>query len=229
MTSRAKNVAVGRSQRNDARVSALLVDKQLSNQQIADALHMSRDSAHIYTRRLRDCTPKRIYLCGWLHAPKGKPAPLFTAGDLPDVEYASTRKSKQPNRAIAQIERIKIALAEPKTANQLAVAIFRCNSQTHKYLRMLRDEKLVYIKGLAPLDGRGEQAPIYALGNLPDAVKLRQARGERSQKEQASPSRKFQVGTSRRARRRKEKSLPPPVPASPFAALFQINQEGAAC
>jgi hypothetical protein len=229
MTTRSKNAAVGRGQRNDARVTALLADNQLSNQQIADALHMSRDSAIIYTRRLRDCTPKRIYLSGWLHAPKGKPAPMFTAGDLPDVEYVTTRKRKLPDRVQVQIERVKAALAEPMTANQLAVAISRCISRTHKYLRMLRDDKLVYVMDHAAPDGRGDQAPIYALGNLPDAVKHRQTRAERHQKEQAKPGQKFQRSAARRAKYRKAMGLPPPAPANPFAALFNQSKEGAAC
>ena len=229
MTSRANNSSVGRGQRNETRVAALLVDNQLSNQQIADALHMSRDSAIIYTRRLRARTPKRVYLSGWRNAPKGKPAPLFTAGDLPDVEYVTTRKRKLPDRVQLQRARIKVALAEPKTANQLAVAISRSISRTHKYLQMLRADGLVYILDHAAPDGRGDQAPIYALGNLPDAVKHRQTRAERHQKEQADPSRKFNIGASRRARYRKSMGLPPPAPANPFAALFNQPKEGAAC
>lgn len=229
MTSRAKNASVGRGQRNEDRVTALLVDAQLSNQQIADALHMSRDSAIIYTKRLRACTPKRIYLSGWLHAPKGKPAPLFTAGDLPDVEYLASRKRKLPNRVEVQIARIKTALAEPKTANQLAVAISRCISRTHKYLQMLRADKLVYIMDHAAPDGRGDQAPIYALGSLPDAVKHRQTRSERYQLEIANPSRKYRIAAARRAHYRKVMGLPPPAAANPFAALFNQPKEGAAC
>lgn len=229
MTRREKNAAVGRGQRNDTRVTALLVGKQLSNQQIADALHMSRDSAIIYTRRLRACTPKRIYLSGWLPSPGGKPAPLFSAGGHPDIEYVATRKKKLPDRVQMQIARITATLAEPRTARQLATAISRSLSRTHKYLSMLRAAGKVYIKDFAPPDGRGDQAPIYALGNLPDAVKRRQTRAERYQLETRNPSRKFQMDSARRARYRKDHGLPPPAPANPFAALFNQPKEGAAC
>lgn len=229
MTARAKNFSVGRGLRNEARITALLTGQQLSNQQIADTLSMCRDSAIIYTRRLRDCTPKRIYLSGWLHAPKGKPAPLFTAGDLPDLEYVPTRKRKLHDRVQVQIKRITAALAKPKTAIQLAEAISRSLSRTHKYLTMLRDDRKVYIADWQHPGKRGDLAPIYALGKLPDVPKPQQSRADRYQKEISDPSRRFRMETARRARYRKAMGLPLPAPANPFAALFNQPKEGAAC
>lgn len=77
----------------------------------------------------------------------------------------------QRSRNERQVKRITAALTEsPMTRNQLAAKLYLSGYSIIYYMRQMRRDGLVYIAGHFHHAKKGQPAPIYALGNLPDAV-----------------------------------------------------------
>lgn len=209
--------------RNEARIVEMTTGQMMSRRQIAEAMGFTLASAFIYTDRLHDANPKRLYVAGHQRNTNGRPEPLFMAGNLPDVEFVSYRKPKLAyDRVLVQFARVAEVLGcEPSTAEEVGEAIARSTGCARDYISQLRKArpKQAYIKEWRAPMGRGDLAPVYALGNKKDAPKPRQTRAERFAKEKANRGRYEGMLFRKRAEYRKERGLPPPPLPSPFAAL----------
>lgn len=205
-----------RGYRQIRRIVAQMEKQPMTSSQLAKAIHVSIDTIHIYMRRLRDETPKRVHVCGHFdNGPRLKPAPLYALGDQPDVPM--TRKPYQLKAKVdvkaLRIKEILAALKTPMTANQLAVKMKLSRSRTHGYLRMLRDPggRRVFIKGWEPSEGKGDLAPLYAPGNRPDVPKPKHTRRDLYERMMQDPERTARHRAKQLADRVKRSSRKKPV------------------
>ena len=58
----------------------------------------------------------------------------------------------------------------PMTMAELVPITGRTPNGVRDSIRRLRDEKAIHISAYQPQDTRGRRQPVYAVGNLPDAV-----------------------------------------------------------
>lgn len=115
-------------------------------------------------------------------------------------------------RARLMIERILAALAqESMTGAQLAAKLHRDPVGVVRYIRHLKESpRRVYTCDHRPANVQGGYAPIYALGNKPDAPVPRRSAGDRYRDMQKDPER-YQAYLAKRREidRAKRVSLPP--------------------
>lgn len=170
----------GRQQ--EMRALAALRQQGMTTQQLADHLGLKRSAANIYIVRLR-AEPRRVYVAG--HEPRfgtgGSPAPIWRAGNLPDVEYVPLSiPTPKPSQAQRRDQVLALLGAQPMTARELAGKMFLSLEGAGKYVRMLRQEDppRVRIKDwrhpreVDPTkETGGDWAPVYAIGAGPDKPK----------------------------------------------------------
>jgi predicted ArsR family transcriptional regulator len=210
-----------RGERHRARMLELMEAEAQSVLELAQALRITPKAIYDHLNRLM-ASPRRVYVAGHRKGERGRPQPLYKAGDLPDAEYVTCRKPKLPEPiVITQTARIVALLAEePRTSAQISEAISRSTSRVNKYLSELRAEgrKQVYIAGWQHPGKRGDLAPIYALGDLQDAPKPHESRADRYRKEVATHELRSRKNAKRRATEMAKRTRIDPQ--NPFSALF---------
>lgn len=166
------------------RVLNSLSGARMTVAQIAQELGISASSVALHIAALRR-SPKQIYICG--HDGKagkpvhgGCPAPIWTAGSKPDAEFVPLRS---PSPKITSYQRqeqiIAILKRGPRTTAQLSEVMHIVRAKVNDHLRKLRVDgnKRIYIKhwnhpALVARPGTGgDWAPVYAIGDKPDAPK----------------------------------------------------------
>lgn len=227
------NYEATRGARQESRILAALTSGPMTTRQIAESLHLSISNTSIYLARLRK---DRIYIAGFILPPKGREAPLFALGQLPDVVYPHIG-GRKPKRSVpryeAQAARAVAAMSvKPMTAAQLGAALSLTTSGAREYIRALHQStpKQAYIKDWQHPGKRGDWAPIYALGSHPDKQKPKPTRADRYAADKKDKDKYERLLADRRklhmlARARK-------TPQTPFSALFAgvrvptMNAEG---
>ena len=170
------------AERQIARILALLEHEPLSIIEIAARLHMSVTSAGRFVARLLAEKPRsrRLHIAGWRHgAVPTRPVKILRAGQHQDVRYVrrADRKGKGALRDEADRKRAEVLalLAMPQTTDQLAARTGIQPRLVREYLREHRAAGRVYIKAWLSPPEKGSQAPVYALGDLPDKQRSRGA------------------------------------------------------
>jgi predicted ArsR family transcriptional regulator len=214
-----------RGERQMLRILDVVTKSPSTARQLAGRLSISGSAILIYTKRMR--TAHRLHISDHIHSGGGRPAPIYAAGDLPDVEFVPRRKPKVRDRKTVQRERVIKAFHEPATAEQVASSMNLTASRARFYIKELRDQKKLYIKEWRSPLGRGDLTPVYALGNRPDKPKKRQTRAERYQLELADPDKHSRILAKRRARDWASRAAR--TPQTPWSALFagsRATQQG---
>ena len=73
-------------------------------------------------------------------------------------------------QAQGKIQKILNSLKTPKTRRQLEQELFAAHNYLIKYLKYMKDNKLVYIAGWASLPDQ-RKIPMYGVGDYPDVPK----------------------------------------------------------
>jgi len=180
------------AERQIARILALVEHEALSAAEISARMFLSVTSVIRFVNRLlaEPLRARRLYIAGWRDGvPINRPARLFRAGRQPDVRYVPMAERKGPHRLYAQGERRRAEvlelLAMPQTTQQLSVRMGVSDSRVKAYIREHRAAGRIHIKAWVLPVYRGSQAPVYALGNLPDKPRVRGSR-EQAQKPKRS-------------------------------------------
>ncbi|WP_273035990.1 hypothetical protein [Massilia timonae] len=179
------------AERQIARILALVENEALSATEISARLFLNVTSVGRFIARLlaEPARARRLHVAGWRDGvPINRPTRLLRAGRQPDVSYVpiAKRKGRNPLHVEADRKRAEVLklLEMPQTSYQLADRVGLSPHRINDILRAYRADGRVHIKAwILPLD-RGSQAPVYALGNLPDKPRVR---GGRDQARKAKP------------------------------------------
>jgi len=170
------------AERQIARILALLERESLSIPEIAARLHMSVTSVGRFVARLLAEKPRsrRLHIAAWRDGDvPTRPVQVFRAGQHPDVRYVprAARKGQGALRDEADRKRAEVLalLAMPQTTSQLSARTGLLPHLLRCYLREHRAAGRIHIKAWVLPPGQGSQAPVYALGGLPDKQRVRGA------------------------------------------------------
>lgn len=190
-----------RGERQQDRILDCIADQAKTTKQIAAELYMSRASVAIYLKRLMDSTPRHAHIERYELPTTGRATPFYRLGNKPDAVFQPyyVRKPKQPDRKTARIMDILELLTVPHTVHEICAEITLTPSGVRRYLQELKADKRIYIKGWRHPGKRGDLAPIYALGNRPDAPKRGESRSERYKREKADKDKYERILAKRRA------------------------------
>ncbi|WP_137171419.1 hypothetical protein [Massilia sp. HP4] len=171
------------AERQIARILALVEHEALSAIEISARLFLSVTSVGRFVARLlaEPLRARRLYIAGWRDGvPINRPTRLLRAGCQRDVEYVpmAKRKGRNPLHVEADRKRAEILelLVMPQTSQQLAARVGLTPNRVNDILRQYRAAGQVHIKAWMLPVYRGSQSAVYALGNLPDKPRVRDAR-----------------------------------------------------
>jgi hypothetical protein len=216
-----------RRERLRSRILAAIKNDALTAQQLADRLHLTRDGINVCLQKMKAESPRLIHVSGYVYNPAGgRPAPQYRPGDLPDAVYRPSRASSRHAIVAEQTARAKSELkANPMTCVQLAQVMGLCAGRARLYIADLRANKQAYIKGWATQSAG--TAPIYAIGNRPDAPKpvidgkVRYARLKARHEKDDDAKEAYQRSQARRQLKNRIARMKF-EPQTPFSALFAV-------
>lgn len=157
-----------RTVRVRARILAILTAKPSTPREISDQIYQCIEGVINHLRRMQEEKPRLVYISGWVYNPKGRPRPLYAAGDKKDVVYV---KTKAPFGRLFADDRkaqiVKMLARHNYTTDNIAERLFLSKPSVRNYLLELRNEKKVRIaawisKSCAP------PVPVYGIGGEPD-------------------------------------------------------------
>lgn len=155
--------------RQEKRILTAIKHEPLSAMQLSAQLFLHETAVRRYLRGL--LRARRVHVAG--HLPTGKrPHRMFKAGRAPNVVHAkgAPKSTARADRIAAQQQEVIALLAMPQTGEQLTRKLGeKYRNQVVARVRKLREAKQAYIIGWEPPPTTGAPAPIYALGNKPDA------------------------------------------------------------
>lgn len=214
-------------QRMDS-IVATLKRQPMTVVQLAAALGMGQSNVWVYLNKLRKAQPRRVYISAYKSNTgfgAGRPAPIFSAGNRPDVEFVPNNRPTRKTSAAERLQRVMELLTEkPRTSRELGECMHVVRATALIYVTQLRREKKIHVKRWKHPSAVNEEciggawSPVYAVGNKPDKP---QPAAETSAQRHAR--RKLDPGYVADARRRRkqqymrEKALK--KPQGIFAAL----------
>lgn len=169
------------------RILEALTGKRLRVVEIVQATGICRSGIAKHLLALH-AEPKQIFICGFDPKTKGRPAPIWTAGNQPDVEFVPNTR---PTRKTTAAERRDQVLAElkrkPRCARELADDIHVVTGTVVRYITALRrpeNRQLFIIRWNHPskvckTGEGGDWAPVYAVGTREDVPKPTETPSER--------------------------------------------------
>lgn len=165
---------------------------------------------------------RHIHVCGHIRT-NGNPHSIYALGDKTDAKMVPSKMAKDmgPRRLDAMLQKMVEFLREkPRTAAELGDLLHVCKGQARRYLNHLikATPRCVYVSGWKPAPGRGNPAPMYALGDKPNAIKPKTTRIARYQKDKRNPERYERILLKQRQLYH-EKKQAKNQPASVWAAL----------
>lgn len=180
------------------RILAAIANEPLTAQQLADKLHLTKDAINLHLKVMKEASPRLVHVSGHVYNPDGgRPAPQYRPGDGKDAVYVKTRSILQGRKEVVEqtFERV-IALLQrkPMTAKELGDALDLAPARARWYINQLRtcEPKRVYIKRFSP-NFAGYPAPVYAVGNKPDAVYTPKTRRQVHQEAMLDPDRRQRI------------------------------------
>lgn len=159
----------------DARILACLAREPMTVQQISAAINTCRSSVGMALKRMNEGA-RKVFICGHTERRKGRPQPIWSAGNMPNVEFVpNARPAPKISAAQRRQQILDLLRRRPQTVAELAESMHIVRARVVKYLGELRNAqpRQVHIaKFLHPSKfGRGGTwVPVYAIGNKPDAV-----------------------------------------------------------
>jgi hypothetical protein len=175
--------------------------------QLCAALGMGQKNARRYLDRLRTA-PRQVFICG--HEQRhGRPAPIFAAGDKPDVEYVPLSCPAPKVSAVARRQQVlKLLTERPRTRHELAKCMHMVTHAAGRYVTELRrpDNRQLYIidwRHPSEVHGGtsgGDWTPVYAVGVKKDKRKPVEGKAARHARLQKSPAYREDRNIKRRTR-----------------------------
>lgn len=169
-----------RTERQIARILALLAVEALSATEISPRLHMCITSVNRHINRLLEESPRRLCISAWRDGLHNKPVRIYCAGSCKDVRYVPRRERNPRDWRMVEADRkraeVLALLAMPQTSQQLAGRMGVSISRVMGIIREHRAAGRVHIKAWVLPPAKGSQSPVYALGNAPDKVRARRSR-----------------------------------------------------
>jgi DNA-binding CsgD family transcriptional regulator len=218
MNPRGPNYQIERRIRQEQRILAVIANEALTAQQIADRLYITRDGVNIHLKRLKDESPRRLYIEG--HEKTGaRPAAVYRAGSNPDAEYEITRAPKTMRKQTIARNRqaiIDLLTKTPMTTYELSILIGLSQVWTRHYTDELRAEKKLYVRRWQRNPGT-HPSPVLAVGPQKDAELKKRTVKEQYREKMRDPDRALayrERGAIRRIVRATRKA-----PQGIFAAL----------
>lgn len=208
-----------KSASNQWKILTAIERKPMTVADLMPVIGLKYEATARYVKKLR--RDKRIHVCDHIRT-GGNPHLVYALGNKPDVEIVPTkvRTAKGPRRFDVMLGRaIGFLREKPRTAAELAELMHVCKDHARRYLNHLLESnpRCVYLKEWRPALGRGNPAPVYALGNKPDVPKPKSSRHDRYQKEKRDRECYERILLKQRQRYKKQKDKSKPT--SPFAAL----------
>lgn len=158
-----------RADRQRARILAAIADKAMTATELAQVLHMSRDHAHEYLRKMK--ADGLVHVASFICNHKGgRAVPCWKAGTEKDAVYVKTRAGRGDVQAMRG-EQIKAVLrGHMLSAVDIGLRLHLHPSYVRRYIRKLRDAKEIRIAGWGKLSAGGF-LPLYAVGSAPDVAR----------------------------------------------------------
>lgn len=157
--------ATPRQDRKIAAIVKALEEKHMTGEQLAAKLFASYQNVMLYVRMMR--ADGRVHVAGWVRS-GGRANAVYGLGCAPDAPFVRKDKMKNP-RFDRQKAKVLAMLAEPLNMRFIAARLGVNDRQAAIYVRVLREEKLVYISHWSRTNGN--PAPNYRAGQGVDAVK----------------------------------------------------------
>lgn len=214
----------------DRELVDMLRRQPMTISEIAKIVGLTVSAVTYRVTRLRDTKPKRVYIkefrsnCG-IYA--GRPAPVYAAGFLPDVEFVPLRRPTPKTSGAQRCEQIiAMLLSGPKSSMQMAKKIHLSRDAVLRYVTEMRREGRIYIsRWVHPNElckGRGgSYTPVYAVGNKKDKPKPRkESSAARNARKRKDPE--YVEAERKRAAMRRSKLRLCKTPQNIFSALFQL-------
>lgn len=187
------------------RILAAIAHEPLTAQQLADRLHLTRDGINIHLKAMKEASPRLIHIAGHVYNPDGgRPAQKYSPGDKKDATYVATRQILQGRKDVVDrtFKRlIEMLQRTPMTANEVGEALELAPARARWYISELRKStpRRLYVKRFEPNVG-GYPAPVYAVGNKPDAVYTPKTRADVYREIMADPDRRRRILTRNKLR-----------------------------
>lgn len=158
----------------EQQILSSLRESPKTNAQLCEATGLRRASIALYLVRLH-AEPKRAYISGHIMRSHGSPAPVWSAGDKPDVEYVPQSYPMPKTSAAERREQVlSLLTSRHMSMRQLADKMYVTPATAGRYVTKLRRNGEVYVcRWIAPYNAYpGTRAatwvPVYAVGNKPD-------------------------------------------------------------
>lgn len=157
----------------EQRIRELLAVELMSNHELGAALGLSRSGAQNYTSSM--LARREIFIAEWRHTNAGgAPRAYYGLGDNPDVAFIPVKPvsdpARNPHLLAAQNRRaIVLALATPRTSDEIAAHCHLGESTATKHIAALRAEKKARITSWRRAKNGKAWQPVYVLGSDPDA------------------------------------------------------------
>lgn len=192
--------------------------KPMNRNEISEFLGISLHGTDVYMHRLRESN--RIRVIDYERRFGIRPRAIYTAGSGKSLEYVTSRvrKPTKEDRVQKNRETILEILATPQTAAEICEHIFVTHSRARKYIKNLRDEKLIHVSGWRQTGSRGGWAPLYKAGAKKDKARPRALTpAEHHAKARSNPAKRERQQEMRRMRDQVKKMKAKKT--SPFALL----------
>lgn len=192
----------------DAREKSILASLKRGDKTaegIAEDIGASRSTVAMYLKRFHGSEPKQAYVSGHQLKGRGRPAPVWSIGDLPDVEYIPLEcptPKKKPTAEDRRNQVLAILRKKPGTCFEIGDGMWVVHEVANKYIKQLRDatpRQVFILKWLSPRETHPDNprasswTPVYAFGDKQDAP---------APKKETSAERYARLKTSAEFRRR---------------------------
>lgn len=207
----------------ERQIIASLYNSPKTNAKLCAAVGLGRASVALYLVRLHD-EPRQAYIIGH-EMRNGSPAPVWAAGDSPDVEYVPQSRPTPKTSAEERIQQVLSLLTSRRmTMRQLASKMYVTQATAGRYVTKLRRDGKVYVyRWIAPYNAYpGTRAatwiPVYAVGdNLDMPMPKQESSSARHARLHAHEGYRDERNEKRRLRYQVEKTRK--KPNTIFAAL----------
>lgn len=151
-----------RSERNIARILAVLSKQRLTAIELADKAYLTPDTARAYLSVLHD--QGQVYIVGFQPVDRQKPTRIYAAGNRPDAILIPKTKPRKPNRRLVWKAKVLEALALPGTTQQLADRLGISYAYARVHIYELKQERKIHVTAwLLPAE-TGSKAAVYKAG-----------------------------------------------------------------
>jgi hypothetical protein len=218
----------------EERIIASLFVAPKTVEQLASALGKCPSGIALYLKRMR--AERRVFICS--HEKRnGSPAKIWAVGDRADVEYVPLdRPTPKISAAQRRAQVLRLLKEQPRTIRQLAPLMHTVYETAGRYVGQMRkgaNRQIYILTWRHPRETNpnstygGDWAPVYAVGNEPDAPKpARETSKERHARAHKDKEYRKARNAQRRTRYQQDKLVKNHIKAGPqtwISALMGVQ------